>query len=138
MGWQPHPYSLVLIVSAAMSVGVARAVWRRPAAGARTCAVLMLALAWWSVFYAAELLSTSHAAQIRWVKIEYIGILSAPLAWLVFALRFTGRDADINLTAHEPEFSAYQWVSLNDLPGLIVPFKRDTYRAVIAEFAHLA
>ncbi|HEU0163156.1 MAG TPA: RNA pyrophosphohydrolase [Rhizomicrobium sp.] len=55
-----------------------------------------------------------------------------------FALRFTGRDADINLTAHEPEFSAYQWVSLNDLPGLIVPFKRDTYRAVIAEFAHLA
>src|SRR5580704_19686857 len=28
-----------------------------------------------------------------------------------FALRFTGRDADINLTAHEPEFSAFQWVS---------------------------
>lgn len=55
-----------------------------------------------------------------------------------FALRFTGRDADINLTAHEPEFSAYQWVTLADLPGLIVPFKRDTYRAVIAEFAHLA
>ena len=55
-----------------------------------------------------------------------------------FALRFTGRDADINLTAHEPEFSAFQWVTLTDLPGLIVPFKRDTYRAVIAEFAHLA
>ena len=107
MGWQPHPYSLVLIVSAAMSVGVARAVWRRPAAGARTCAVLMLALAWWSVFYAAELLSTSHAAQIRWVKIEYIGILSAPLAWLLFALRFTGRD---------------RWLGLRELAGLcLVP-----------------
>ena len=55
-----------------------------------------------------------------------------------FALRFTGGDADINLAAHEPEFSAFQWVTLADLPGLIVPFKRDTYRAVIAEFAHLA
>lgn len=55
-----------------------------------------------------------------------------------FALRFTGSDADINLMAHEPEFSAFQWVTLADLPGLIVPFKRDTYRAVIAEFAHLA
>ena len=49
-----------------------------------------------------------------------------------FALRFTGEDADINLTSHEPEFSAFQWVSLENLPGLIVPFKRDTYRSVIA------
>ena len=49
-----------------------------------------------------------------------------------FALRFTGHDGDIDLTAHEPEFSSFQWVSLDDLPGLIVPFKRDTYRSVIA------
>jgi putative (di)nucleoside polyphosphate hydrolase len=55
-----------------------------------------------------------------------------------FALRFTGNDADINLTAHEPEFSAYQWVSLEALPGLIVPFKRDTYRQVVEAFRSLA
>ncbi|RZI70294.1 MAG: RNA pyrophosphohydrolase [Rubrivivax sp.] len=55
-----------------------------------------------------------------------------------FALRFTGTDADINLAAHEPEFAAFQWVTLEDLPELIVPFKRETYRAVIAAFAHLA
>jgi len=55
-----------------------------------------------------------------------------------FALRFTGSEADINLTAHEPEFSAYQWVAMADLPGLIVPFKRDTYRSVIAAFGNLA
>ena len=51
-----------------------------------------------------------------------------------FALRFTGNDADIDLTAHEPEFSAFQWVSLEALPSLIVPFKRETYKAVIAAF----
>ena len=55
-----------------------------------------------------------------------------------FALRFTGSDADINLAAHEPEFSTFQWVSLAALPGLIVPFKRETYRAVIAAFQNLA
>jgi putative (di)nucleoside polyphosphate hydrolase len=55
-----------------------------------------------------------------------------------FALRFTGKDSDIDLTAHEPEFSDYQWVSLAALPGLIVPFKRDTYKAVIAAFKSLA
>ena len=55
-----------------------------------------------------------------------------------FALRFTGNDADIDLTSHEPEFSAFQWVSLAALPGLIVPFKRETYKAVIAAFRDLA
>jgi putative (di)nucleoside polyphosphate hydrolase len=55
-----------------------------------------------------------------------------------FALRFTGSDEDINLTTHEPEFSAYQWVDLQALPGLIVPFKRETYKQVIAAFKNLA
>src|ERR1700759_1776965 len=49
-----------------------------------------------------------------------------------FALRFTGTDSDIDLTRHEPEFSAFRWVSLEELPTLIVPFKRETYKAVIA------
>ena len=55
-----------------------------------------------------------------------------------FALRFTGQDCDIDLAAHEPEFSDFQWVTLAALPGLIVPFKRDTYKAVIAAFQNLA
>jgi putative (di)nucleoside polyphosphate hydrolase len=55
-----------------------------------------------------------------------------------FALRFTGRDADIDLTAHEPEFSAFQWVSPEALPDLIVPFKRATYARVLAALGPLA
>ena len=55
-----------------------------------------------------------------------------------FALRFTGKDADIDLTAHEPEFSSFQWVSPEALPDLIVPFKRDTYRQVLAALGPLA
>ena len=56
--------------------------------------------------------------------------------WL--ALRFTGEDADIDLRTHEPEFADWKWVSAAELPGLIVPFKRDIYRKVIAAFADLA
>ncbi len=55
-----------------------------------------------------------------------------------FAMRFTGQDADIDLGAHEPEFSAFQWVDLDKLPDLIVPFKRDTYRRVIAALGRYA
>ena len=54
-----------------------------------------------------------------------------------FALRFTGKDADIDLTAHEPEFSAFQWVSPQALPDLIVPFKRDIYRQVLTALGPL-
>jgi putative (di)nucleoside polyphosphate hydrolase len=55
-----------------------------------------------------------------------------------FALRFTGEDGDIDLTSHEPEFSAFKWVDLKALPTLIVPFKRDTYKAVIAALGKYA
>ena len=49
-----------------------------------------------------------------------------------FALHFTGQDADIDLKTHEPEFSDWKWLALDELPAVIVPFKRDTYAAVLA------
>jgi putative (di)nucleoside polyphosphate hydrolase len=52
-----------------------------------------------------------------------------------FAARFTGTDADIDLDAHEAEFDAWRWVVLDELAGLIVPFKRALYEAVVAELA---
>ncbi|HEY4077547.1 MAG TPA: RNA pyrophosphohydrolase [Rhizomicrobium sp.] len=55
-----------------------------------------------------------------------------------FAMRFTGKDADIDLTAHDPEFSDFQWVALDELADIIVPFKRETYRAVIAALGKYA
>jgi putative (di)nucleoside polyphosphate hydrolase len=55
-----------------------------------------------------------------------------------FALRFLGEDGDIDLHTHEPEFAEWKWVALETLPRLIVPFKRDTYAAVIAAFRGLA
>ena len=54
-----------------------------------------------------------------------------------FLMRFTGRDNDIDLYAHEPEFSDWKWFELDEIPGLIVPFKRPTYEAVIAGFRAL-
>ena len=54
-----------------------------------------------------------------------------------FALRFTGSDKDIDLTAHEPEFAKWRWATMDELPSLIVPFKRDIYKKVIAAFKDL-
>jgi putative (di)nucleoside polyphosphate hydrolase len=59
-----------------------------------------------------------------------------------YALRFTGDEREIDVAhpagGHEPEFSAWRWVRMQDLPGLIVPFKRKVYARVVQEFSHLA
>jgi putative (di)nucleoside polyphosphate hydrolase len=52
-----------------------------------------------------------------------------------YLARFLGRDEDVNLTAHEPEFRSWRWVEPRELPQLIVPFKRELYEAVLEEFA---
>ncbi len=53
-----------------------------------------------------------------------------------YLLRFTGADTDIDLNAHKhPEFCEWKWVEPAVLPGLIVPFKKPIYEAVVAGFA---
>lgn len=52
-----------------------------------------------------------------------------------YLCRFLGTDADVNIATPDPEFRAWKWADPADLPAMIVPFKRDLYAAVLAEFA---
>jgi putative (di)nucleoside polyphosphate hydrolase len=51
-----------------------------------------------------------------------------------FLLRFRGTDADVNIATAHPEFNQWKWVEPDHLPELIVPFKRDMYRAIVEGF----
>lgn len=54
-----------------------------------------------------------------------------------FAMHFLGEESDINLIPpppHKQEFDAWRWVPMDEVPALVVPFKRDVYAAVIEEF----
>ena len=51
-----------------------------------------------------------------------------------FALRFKGSDSDVRLDKHTPEFDAWRWARLDEVPGLIVPFKRPVYEDVAVRF----
>jgi putative (di)nucleoside polyphosphate hydrolase len=56
-----------------------------------------------------------------------------------FLARFLGRDSDINIKTKHPEFREWKWIEPDQLPDLIVPFKRDLYRQLLSEFAdHLS
>ncbi|HEY5598176.1 MAG TPA: RNA pyrophosphohydrolase [Kiloniellales bacterium] len=86
-------------------------------------------------------------AQSRdWVRYDLPADL-APRLWdgryrgqeqMWFALRFLGGDADIDIAGDEPEFSAWRWAELTELPDLIVPFKRTLYQRLVAEFGPIA
>lgn len=51
-----------------------------------------------------------------------------------YLCRFLGRDSDIEIATHHPEFCDWKWVEPGQLIDLIVPFKRDLYRRLLAEF----
>lgn len=54
-----------------------------------------------------------------------------------YAMRFVGRETEIDIFGPHQEFTAWRWAPLRDLPGLIIPFKAELYRKVVAEFAPL-
>ncbi len=56
-----------------------------------------------------------------------------------FALRFTGTDRDIRLDLDpHPEFDAWKWLPLDQLPHQGVEFKRQIYSTLAASFAPYA
>lgn len=58
-----------------------------------------------------------------------------------FAFRFTGKKSEVNIShpadGSKPEFDAWEWKNLAEMPGLIVPFKRGIYDSVVKEFSPL-
>ncbi|MDE2007401.1 MAG: RNA pyrophosphohydrolase [Rhodospirillales bacterium] len=56
-----------------------------------------------------------------------------------FALRFTGEDGDIRLDRDpHPEFDAWRWGRLEELPSLAVAFKRPIYEILARDFVRFA
>ena len=44
-----------------------------------------------------------------------------------FVMRYPGRDADITVDTEQPEFAAWKWVPVEQLPSMVVSFKRQVY-----------
>lgn len=58
-----------------------------------------------------------------------------------FAFRFEGDESEIAINpppgGHEAEFEEWAWKPMQQLPELIVPFKRTVYEEVVSAFQHL-
>ena len=50
-----------------------------------------------------------------------------------FIVRFIGNESEINLKTKHPEFIEWKWLEMNDLPKVIVDFKKDVYEKLLIE-----
>src|SRR6201992_113153 len=59
-----------------------------------------------------------------------------------YALRFTGKDSEIDIHnpggGHDPEFVAWRWEPMENLPELVVPFKRKSYERIVKAVSKFA
>ena len=54
-----------------------------------------------------------------------------------FVVRFTGEESEINLKTKLPEFIEWKWVEMDELPKIIVDFKKDIYEKLLLELKHI-
>src|SRR5918997_1226210 len=91
--WGYTLYAIFLFGAAALLVLFAFRAWgHRGTPGAAALAVLMVAGAVWAVAYGLSLGTAEPSMRVLWGEIKYLGIVAVPLAWLVFALQYTGRE----------------------------------------------
>ena len=50
-----------------------------------------------------------------------------------FITKFLGKDDEINLDTQHPEFIDWKWINPNDLPDVIVDFKKELYLNLLKE-----
>lgn len=92
MAWQQTPYSVALVIATLATSLLAFVAWQyRDHTGARPLAALLGATAWWSGTYLLTLSNTAVAVKLLAHKLMYPAIVLVPVAWLWFAIDYTGR-----------------------------------------------
>ena len=86
-------YVIAIWATAVLAFGVALFAIRHRHDGAWTTPFIVVAfcVAWWSFLYGLEIASPELATKVVWAKLEYISIAIIPVAWFVFAIRYTSR-----------------------------------------------
>ncbi len=120
------PYVLVSALAAVVAVIVAVVAWKRRAApGGRPLVWLMVAVAIWSAGAALEYATVGIPGKILWAKVQYLGVLSCPVFFLLLALEYNHLDRwltrrTIGLLFVVPAFTLILAVT-NEWHGLIWP-----------------
>ncbi len=92
MTFVPNSYSIILIICGLITLYMCVRIFRRYEIVVRWFGFMMLGIAIWALSYGLELSSTSLEQMLFWINVEYLGIAFIPAFWLLFLLKFTGKD----------------------------------------------
>jgi putative (di)nucleoside polyphosphate hydrolase len=90
--------------------------------GTAAATVIAEALDWTDYDWPADIDRTPGKGRFRGQRVKPV------------ALNFAGSDDDIDLATAHPEFRAWKWIDIEEIPRLIVSFKKPLYVAIVAAF----
>ena len=85
-------FCFILLVSSFALINIGYYSWKRDK---KYISISLIPIAIYEIGYAFEILSSTIGWVKFWIKIEYLGIAFLPVAWLMFALNFTGHKSKI-------------------------------------------
>jgi diguanylate cyclase (GGDEF)-like protein/PAS domain S-box-containing protein len=92
-----NPVALTLLIPGLISAALAIYAFNiRRVAGSRVFAFVMLAVSLWSLAYGAELACLTLEGIMLVIELEYLGIATVPVLWLILTLLYTGRSRWVN------------------------------------------
>src|SRR5258706_8307867 len=92
MSFQFNAYSLTLLMSGVAALLMSLVIFERPIAVVKWFSFMMLCSAVWAICYALELSSHTLGQMLFWIDLEYLGISFIPAAWIVFIIKFIGKN----------------------------------------------
>ena len=91
MQWLTNPFVFPILIAGLITiVNALVVVQRRRVTGSLPLFGILAAIVWWSFTYAFELASSQQSWELVWSKMEYFGIVSVPVFFLLFALEYSG------------------------------------------------
>lgn len=93
---QFNNYSVFLLICGIAALIISTLIFRRVSNTVRSYGLLTFGVSIWSIFYSFELSSNSLDQILFYLKLEYIGISLLPALWILFILKFVGREDLLN------------------------------------------
>lgn len=92
--WQFASYSIILVLTASIAALISHFAWKRSSTrGSKTLALLMLAVAEWSLTDLFGAAAIEESTKIFWSQVSYLGIHSIPPLYLILALQYSQRES---------------------------------------------
>ena len=85
-----HPYAILSILSALISLLAVIAAWKRSAAGSLSLSLLLSSMFLWSALNSVQWIDIPLEQKNQWLNVMYIAVMALPTLFLVFVLEFTG------------------------------------------------